>query len=247
MAGHSKWANIKFRKGVQDAKRGKIFTKLIREITVAARMGGGDESSNPRLRDAVKKALNANMKRDTIDNAIKRGVGGLDGETMVAMRYEGYGPGGIAVLVDCLSDNKNRTVSEVRHAFTKNGGNLGTDGSVSYLFTNQGEILMVSGLSEDQVMEVALDAGAGDVFVENGQLEVITPVEAYHTVLNALNDADLSIEESHLTMRAQTLVPIDDESGESLLKLIDMLEDLDDVQEVYSNAEFSEKLLESIS
>lgn len=247
MAGHSKWANIKFRKGVQDAKRGKIFTKLIREITVAARLGGGDETSNPRLRDAVKKALNANMKRDTVDNAIKRGVGGLDGEAMIAMRYEGYGPGGVAVLVDCLSDNKNRTVSEVRHAFTKHGGNLGTDGSVSYLFTNQGEILIASGASEEHVMEVAIDAGASDVFVDDGQIEVITPVEAYHSVLNALGDASFNVEQSQLTMRAQTLVPIDDESAESLLKMIDMLEDLDDVQEVYSNAEFSEKLLESIS
>ncbi len=247
MAGHSKWANIKFRKGVQDAKRGKIFTKLIREITVAARMGGGDESTNPRLRDAVKKALNANMKRDTIDNAVKRGVGGLDGEAMVAMRYEGYGPGGIAVLVDCLSDNKNRTVSEVRHAFTKNGGNLGTDGSVAYLFSNQGEILMATGQSEDEVMELAIDAGASDVSVDEGQIEVITPVENYHSVLNVLQDANLEIEQSHLTMRAQTLITIDGENAESLIKLIDMLEDLDDVQEVYSNAEFPEHILESMN
>ncbi|HIC9088412.1 YebC/PmpR family DNA-binding transcriptional regulator [Legionella pneumophila serogroup 1] len=247
MAGHSKWANIKFRKGVQDAKRGKIFTKLIREITVAARMGGGDESSNPRLRDAVKKALNANMKRDTIDNAVKRGVGGADGEAMIAMRYEGYGPGGVAILVDCLSDNKNRTVSEVRHAFSKHGGNLGTDGSVSYLFTNQGEILMASNQPEDKVMEIAIDAGASDVAVEDSQIEIITPVEAYHTVLNALQDAGLEVEQSHLTMCAQTLVPISDETAESLIKLIDMLEDLDDVQEVYSNAEFSEKILESMN
>lgn len=247
MAGHSKWANIKFRKGVQDAKRGKIFTKLIREITVSARMGGGDESTNPRLRDAVKKALNANMKRDTIDNAIKRGVGGLDGEAMVAMRYEGYGPGGIAVLVDCLSDNKNRTVSDVRHAFTKHGGNLGTDGSVSYLFDNQGEILLEAGQSEDFIMELAIDAGANDVSVDEGQIEVITPVESYHSVLNALQNAGCIIEQSQLTMRAQTMVPIDDESAESLIKLIDMLEDLDDVQEVYSNAEFSESLLESMN
>lgn len=247
MAGHSKWANIKFRKGVQDAKRGKIFTKLIREITVSARMGGADESSNPRLRDAVKKALNANMKRDTIDNAVKRGVGGLDGEAMVVMRYEGYGPGGVAILVDCLSDNKNRTVSEVRHAFSKHGGNLGTDGSVSYLFTNQGEILMVEGQSEDKVMEIAIDAGASDVSIEGNQVEVITPVETYHAVLNALQDAGLEVEQSHLTMRAQTLIPISDETAESLIKLIDMLEDLDDVQEVYSNAEFSEKILESMN
>lgn len=243
MAGHSKWANIKFRKGVQDAKRGKIFTKLIREITVAARMGGEDESSNPRLRDAVKKALNANMKRDTIDNAIKRGVGGLDGEAMVAMRYEGYGPGGIAVLVDCLSDNKNRTVSEVRHAFTKNGGNLGTDGSVAYLFTNQGEILMVSGAVEDAVMDVAIDAGASDVVSVEGQIEVTTPVESYHSVLNALQEAGLDAEQSQLTMRAHTLIPVEGESAETLLKLIDMLEDLDDVQEVYTNALFPEHLI----
>lgn len=247
MAGHSKWANIKFRKGVQDAKRGKIFTKLIREITVAARMGGGDESSNPRLRDAVKKGLNANMKRDTIDNAIKRGVGGLDADAMVHMRYEGYGPGGIAVLVDCLSDNKNRTVSEVRHAFTKNGGNLGTDGSVAYLFDNQGEILLAPGQSEDKVMEIALEAGANDVAVDEGQLEVITPVEAYHSVLHALQDGGCEVEQSQLTMRAQLMVPIDDESAETLIKLIDMLEDLDDVQEVYTNAEFSQQFLESMS
>ena len=246
MAGHSKWANIKFRKGVQDAKRGKIFTKLIREITVSARMGGGEESSNPRLRDAVKKALNANMKRDTIDNAIKRGVGGLDGDAMVVMRYEGYGPGGIAVLVDCLSDNKNRTVSDVRHAFTKHGGNLGTDGSVAYLFVNQGEILMAPNLSEEKVMEVAIDAGASDVSSEDGQIEVVAPVESYHSVLNALQEGGLEVEESQLTMRASLMIAIDDESAESLMKLIDMLEDLDDVQEVYTNAQFSEQLLESM-
>lgn len=166
---------------------------------------------------------------------------------MIAMRYEGYGPGGVAILVDCLSDNKNRTVSEVRHAFSKHGGNLGTDGSVSYLFTNQGEILMASNQPEDKVMEIAIDAGASDVAVEDGQIEIITPVEAYHTVLNALQDAGLEVEQSHLTMRAQTLVPINDETAESLIKLIDMLEDLDDVQEVYSNAEFSEKILESMN
>ncbi|MBA2648602.1 MAG: YebC/PmpR family DNA-binding transcriptional regulator [Legionella sp.] len=245
MAGHSKWANIKFRKGVQDAKRGKVFTKLIREITVAARTGGAEESSNPRLRDAIKKALNANMKRDTIDNAIKRGVGGLDGADMVAMRYEGYGPGGIAVLVDCLSDNKNRTVSEVRHAFTKHGGNLGTDGSVAYLFDNQGEILLEKGQSEDAVMEKAIEAGASDVAIdEEGHLEVITPVESYHAVLTSLQQAGFGIEQSHLTMRAQLHIPIDSETTESLMKLIDMLEDLDDVQEVYCNAQFSEHLMQ---
>lgn len=238
MAGHSKWANIKFRKGVQDAKRGKIFTKLIREITVAARMGGGEEASNPRLRDAVFKALKANMKRDTIDNAIKRGVGGLDGAEMQEMRYEGYGPGGAAVLVDCLSDNKNRTVSEVRHAFTKHGGNLGTDGSVAYLFTKQGEILLEPGPSEEQVFEIALEAGADDVRTEGEHLAVITPVEQYHVVLQALQAKGIAVEEAHITMHPQTSVALNTDHSETLLKLLDMLEDLDDVQKVYTNAEF---------
>ncbi|MCC5014911.1 MULTISPECIES: YebC/PmpR family DNA-binding transcriptional regulator [Legionella] len=245
MAGHSKWANIKFRKGAQDAKRGKIFTKLIREISVAARAGGGDETANPRLRDAVTKALKANMKRDTIDNAIKRGVGGLDGDNMIEMRYEGYGPGGVAILVDCLSDNKNRTVSEVRHAFTKHGGNLGTDGSVAYLFNKQGEILLAAGQAEEDAMEVAIESGAEDVVIEEGQLEIITPADKYHTVLTAIQQSGYDVEQSHLTMRAQTMIPLDKESAESLLKLIDMLEDLDDVQEVHSNAEFPESLFET--
>ncbi|MFY7697442.1 MAG: YebC/PmpR family DNA-binding transcriptional regulator [Legionella sp.] len=247
MAGHSKWANIRFRKGVQDAKRGKIFTKLIREISVAARMGGSDESSNSRLRDAISKALKANMKRDTIDNAIKRGVGGLDGANMIEMRYEGYGPGGVAVLVDCLSDNKNRTVSEVRHAFTKHGGNLGTDGSVAYLFTKQGEFLLAATSKEDEAMEIAIEAGADDVVHTDGQLEIITAGENYHAVLAALQAANFDIEQSHITMRAQTMVPIDRESAETLEKLIDMLEDLDDVQEVHSNADYPEELLHDIS
>lgn len=245
MAGHSKWANIKFRKGLQDAKRGKIFTKLIREITVAARMGGGEEDSNPRLRDAVVKALKANMKRDTIDNAIKRGAGGQEGENMMEMRYEGYGPGGVAILVDCLSDNKNRTVSDVRHAFTKHGGNLGTDGSVAYLFTKQGEILLPEGCSEDQVMELVLEAGAEDLSTEEGQVEIITPAESYHAVLSALKSAGIEPEQAQIAMRAATLVNIDAEAAETLLKLIDMLEDLDDVQEVYSNAEIPQTVMEN--
>jgi len=245
MAGHSKWANIKFRKGVQDAKRGKIFTKLIREISVAARMGGADEASNSRLRDAVIKALKANMKRDTIDNAIKRGVGGLEGANMMEMRYEGYGPGGVAILVDCLSDNKNRTVSEVRHAFTKHGGNLGTDGSVAYLFNKQGEILLEPTEKEELAMEIAIEAGAEDVIHDEDQLEIITAVETYHQVLSALEEAGIEVEHSHLTMSAQTTVPLDKDNAEALEKLIDMLEDLDDVQEVHSNAEFSEQMTES--
>lgn len=247
MAGHSKWANIKFRKGVQDAKRGKIFTKLIREITVSARMGGGDESTNPRLRDAVVKALKANMKRDTIDNAIKRGVGGLDGANMIEMRYEGYGPGGVAILVDCLSDNKNRTVSEVRHAFTKHGGNLGTDGSVAYLFTKQGEILLAAGQSEEKAIEAAIDAGADDVSLDDGQIEIITAADNYHMVLTAMQHHGYDIEQSHLTMRAQTMVAIDKESAETFLKLIDMLEDLDDVQNVHSNAQLPDELYEAMT
>ena len=184
MAGHSKWANIKFRKSVQDAKRGKIFTKLIREITVAARMGGSDESSNSRLRDVVTKALKANMKRDTIDNAIKRGAGGLEGANMMEMRYEGYGPAGVAILVDCLSDNKNRTVSEVRHCFTKHGGNLGTDGSVSYLFTKQGEIIVHASGNKDKLMDNLIDAGVEDIIeTEDDHLICITQPDEYHHVL----------------------------------------------------------------
>ena len=246
MAGHSKWANIKFRKGLQDAKRGKIFTKLIREISVAARIGGGEEASNPRLRDAVVKALKANMKRDTIDNAIKRGVGGMEGAHMVEMCYEGYGPGGVAILVNCLSDNKNRTVSEVRHAFTKNGGNLGTDGSVAYLFEEQGEILLSPTDKEDQAMDVAIEAGATDVNIIDGQVEVITAVDNYHAVLTALHSADFEAEHSHLTMHPQTTVVLDKEAAESLDILIEMLEDLDDVQTVYSNAEYPENMIESV-
>lgn len=237
MAGHSKWANIKFRKSAQDAKRGKIFTKLIREISVAARTGGADESSNSRLRDAVTKALKANMKRDTVDNAIKRGVGGLEGANMTEMRYEGYAPGGVAILVDCLSDNKNRTVSEVRHAFTKFGGNLGTDGSVAYLFTHRGEILLAPTEHMDQAMDVAIEAGAEDVSTQDGQVEVITSVEKYHEVLTQLQASSIEVEEAHLTMHAETLIPVDKDTAETLLKLIDMLEDLDDVQEVYTNAD----------
>lgn len=237
MAGHSKWANIKFRKGAQDAKRGKIFTKLIREISVSASMGGADESSNSRLRDAVSKALKANMKRDTIDNAIKRGIGGLEGANMVEMRYEGYAPGGVAILVDCLSDNKNRTVSEVRHAFTKFGGNLGTDGSVAYLFTHRGEILLAPTELMDQATDVAIEAGAEDVIIEEEQIEVITSVDKYHEVIAQLENSSIEIEESHLTMHAETLIPVEKETAETLIKLIDMLEDLDDVQMVYSNAE----------
>lgn len=245
MAGHSKWANIKFRKSLQDAKRGKVFTKLIRAITVAARASGPEEATNPQLRDAVIKALKANMKRDTIDNAIKRGAGGADGAGMIEMRYEGYGPGGIAILVDCLSDNKNRTVSDVRHAFTKYGGNLGTDGSVAYLFTKQGEILVSANQPSEKIMDIAIEAGALDV-IENDQIEVITAAEDYHRLLTAFQEAGIAVEQSMLAMNAETMIAIDTEKAESLLKLIEALEDLDDVQDVYHNAELPESLLEAL-
>jgi YebC/PmpR family DNA-binding regulatory protein len=240
MAGHSKWANIKFRKSVQDAKRGKIFTKLIREISVAARMGGADEASNSRLRDVVSKALKANMKRDTIDNAIKRGAGGLDGANMIEMRYEGYGPGGIAVLVDCLSDNKNRTVSEVRHCFTKHGGNLGTDGSVAYMFNKQGEIIIAAPEKKDELIDQLIEIGVEDIIEAEEHLLCITASDEYHQVLKSLEDLKIEVEQSQLAMRAQNLIQVTGDAAESLEKLIDSLEDLDDVQEVYSNAEFAE-------
>jgi len=240
MAGHSKWANIKFRKSVQDAKRGKIFTKLIREITVAARLGGADESANSRLRDVIAKALKANMKRDTIDNAIKRGAGGLEGANMMEMRYEGYGPSGVAILVDCLSDNKNRTVSEVRHCFTKHGGNLGTDGSVSYLFHKQGEIVIASADAKDVLVEKLIDADVEDIIECEDHLICITPADDYHRVLHYLESHHIEVEQSNLAMRASTLIEVHGEVAESLEKLIDALEDLDDVQNVYFNAEFCE-------
>lgn len=244
MAGHSKWANIKFRKGAQDAKRGKIFTKLIREITIAAKIGGADESANPRLRDAVFKALKANMKRDTIDNAVKRGVGGLDGADMNEIVYEGYAPGGVAVLVECLTDNKNRTVSEVRHAFTKHGGNLGTDGSVSYLFNKQGEILLAKTNDVDKAMDLAIESGANDVvLLDDGTLEIITAAQDYHAVLTSLQANNFEVVQSQIASRAQVLVPLDDETAIKVDKLLEMLEDLDDVQEVFSNAEYSEAYL----
>jgi YebC/PmpR family DNA-binding regulatory protein len=246
MAGHSKWANIRHRKGAQDAKRGKIFTKLIREITVAARMGGADLESNPRLRDAVTKGLKANMKRDTIDNAIKRGAGGLDGSEMMELRYEGYGNNGVAILVDCLTDNKNRTVSEVRHAFTKYGGNLGTDGSVSYLFNKEGQILFDRSVDEEKLMDVALEAGANDVIESKEGFCVLTSHEDYHAMVSALETEGLDSLNNELTMSASVEVPLDKEGAEKLLKLIDALEELDDVQNVYSNADISDEVLNEL-
>jgi YebC/PmpR family DNA-binding regulatory protein len=247
MAGHSKWANIKFRKAAQDAKRGKIFTKLIREITVAARMGGEDLESNPRLRDAINKALKANMKRDTVDSAIKRGIGGQDGANMNEVRYEGYGPGGVAILVDCLTDNIKRTVAEVRHAFSKYGGNLGTDGSVAYLFTKRGELSYASKANEEAIMDIALEHGAEDMQLnDDGSITVITPPECFTAVCDALQQQSLTPDNASVTMHPSTEAELDQPTAESLLKLIDMLEDLDDVQEVYSNASIDDDILDAL-
>jgi YebC/PmpR family DNA-binding regulatory protein len=244
MAGHSKWANIQHRKGAQDAKRGKLFTKLIREITVAARMGGGDAASNPRLRAVIDKALTANMTKDTIERAVKRGSGELEGQSFEEVRYEGYAPGGVAVMVDCMTDNRNRTVSEVRHAFTKCGGNLGTDGSVSYLFTKSGIISYPKGSDEDRIMEVALEAGADDVVgYEDGSVDVLTAPENFGQVKDAMTAAGLEAEAAEVTMRAATDVVLEAEDAGRMLKLLEMLEDLDDVQNVYSNADISEEVL----
>ena len=247
MAGHSKWANIKHRKGRQDAKRGKVFTKLIREITVAAKIGGEDLGSNPRLRAAVDAALSQNMTKDTIERAVKRGAGSEDADNMEDARYEGYGPGGVAVMVDCMTDNKNRTVAEVRHAFTKFGGNMGTDGSVSYLFSKIGVISFAPGVDEDAVMEAALDSGAEDVVVEDDtSIEVITTPEGFGAVKDALDTAGLTADMAEVTMRASTSVDLTQSQAETMMKLTDMMEDLDDVQEVYSNAAISEEILESL-
>ncbi len=240
MAGHSKWANIRHRKGAQDAKRGKIFSKLIREITVAAKMGGGDPGANPRLRTAIDKALGQNMTKDTIDRAVKRGSGDAEGENYEELRYEGYGAAGVAVMVDCLTDNRNRTVGEVRHAFTKRGGNLGTDGSVAYLFTKQGIISYAAGTDEDQVMEVALEAGAEDVVSnDDGSIDVITTPEAFVDVKEAMVAAGLEPENADITMTPSTSVELELDDARKVMGLIDMLEDLDDVQNVYTNADFS--------
>ncbi|THB72208.1 MAG: YebC/PmpR family DNA-binding transcriptional regulator [Gammaproteobacteria bacterium] len=245
MAGHSKWANIKHRKAAQDKKRGKIFTKIIREITVAARMGGAEPESNPRLRIAIDKALSANMTKDTITKAAKKGAGINDGANYEEIRYEGYGPGGVAVMVDCMTDNKNRTVAEVRHAFTKAGGNLGTDGSVSYMFNELGIISYPPETDEDALMEVALEAGAEDVNTnEDGSIDVITSRADFMDVKDALFAAGLETEVAEVTQKADNLIALDADKGASLLKMVDALEDLDDVQEVYSNADIPEEAME---
>ena len=245
MAGHSKWANIKHRKAAQDKKRGKLWTKLIREITVAARMGGGVIEDNPRLRLAVDKGLGANMPKDTIERAIARGAGGLEGGDVEELVYEGYGSGGVAILVEVMTDNRNRTVAEVRHAFSKYGGNLGTDGSVAYLFNKQGMINFAPGADEEQVMEVALEAGAEDIEAEDdGAITVTTPWESLSSVAEALKAEGLEPDNAEVSMVPSTTTPCDDDLARNILKLIDALEELDDVQEVYSNADIPESALE---
>lgn len=241
MAGHSKWANIKFRKGAQDAKRGKLFTKLIREITTAARIGG-DPSGNPRLRTAIDKALGQNMTRDTIDRAIKRGIGGGEGTDMEQIRYEGYGPNGVAVMVDCLTDNRNRTVSDVRHAFNKMGGNLGTEGSVGYLFTRRGELTFTS-VNEEKLMEAAIEAGADDVEKEDdGSIIVHTDPDAFEAVVNAMKAHGFTPDNAAVTQVPATYVSLDKDDAVTFMKMVEMLEDLDDVQEVYANADLPDDL-----
>lgn len=245
MAGHSKWANIKHRKAAQDAKRGKVFTRLIREITVSARLGGPEIASNPRLRAAVDKALCENMTKDTIERAIKRGSGDQDGDNYEEIRYEGYGPNGAAVIVDCMSDNRNRTVSEVRHAFSKCGGNLGTNGSVAYMFQKVGMFSYNDAEKEDAVMEVALEAGAEDVVnYDDGSFDVLSNPDDFGTVKDALDAAGLSPDNAEITFRADNQTRIDDvKAAGQMVRLLDMLEELDDVQQVYSNADIPEEVL----
>lgn len=247
MAGHSKWANIRFRKAAQDAKRGKIFTKLIREITTAARMGGGDESSNPRLRSAVVSALAQNMTRDTIKRAIDRGIGGGEGSDLETIVYEGYGVGGVAVMVECMTDNRNRTASDVRHGFTKFGGNLGTTGSVSYLFTKRGVLNFLVDdngkptLTEEQAMEIGLEAGADDIIVnDDGSIDIYTSVEAFADVAQAFEDANIKPSNAQVTQIASTETALDGDNAVKFMRMIDLLEDLDDVQEVYHNASIAD-------
>ncbi|HVC37487.1 MAG TPA: YebC/PmpR family DNA-binding transcriptional regulator [Gammaproteobacteria bacterium] len=245
MAGHSKWANIQHRKNAQDAKRGKLFTRLIREITSAARHGDPDPDTNPRLRLAVDKALTANMTRETIERAIKRGSGEIQGEAYDEIRYEGYGQGGVAVIVECLSDNRTRTVGEVRHAFSKHGGNLGADGSVSYLFNKCGVLLFDASIGEHKVMEAALNAGAEDVVSSEQGFEVLTDPAAFHAIKAAMEKAGLKAESAEITLRASVSVPLDPAYAQAVMELLEALENLDDVQAVYSNAEFPDEVLQA--
>lgn len=237
MAGHSKWANIKHKKAIADAKKGKALTRVIREITVAARTGGGDPNGNPRLRLAISKAREVNASKDTIENAIKRGTGQLTGESLDEVRYEGYGIGGAAVIVDVMTDNRTRTVAEVRHAFSKYGGNLGTDGSVAFLFKHCGQFLFAPGTSEDQVMEVAIEAGADDVASDDdGSIEVLCAPNDFAQVKASLEAAGLKAELAEITMKPMTETALEGDDAARMQKLLDVIENLDDVQEVFTNA-----------
>jgi len=247
MAGHSKWANIKHKKAANDKKRGKLWSKLIREVTVAARAGGGDVDSNPRLRLAVDKARGANMPNDTVERAIKRGAGGEDDANYDEIRYEGYGPGGVAIIVDCMTDNRNRTASEVRHAFTKHGGNLGTDGSVAYMFNKKGIISYGPGADGDVLMEAALEAGAEDVIDnDDGSVDIYTLPDDLSDVLAGLEGAGHAPDNAEVTFEADTNSALDRDGAEKLLRLVDFLEDLDDVQEVYSNADIAPEIMDEL-
>lgn len=244
MAGHSKWANIQHRKGAQDAKRGKLFTRLIREITVASRMGGSDPATNPRLRAAIDKALGSNMTKDVIERASKRGAGELEGASYEEIRYEGYGPNGIAIMVDCMTDNRNRTVAEVRHVFSKRGGNMGTDGSVAYLFNQKGIISFGNDISEDDVMETALEAGAEDIVTNaDGSVDVFTSPEDYSAVKDALDAAALEARSAEVTMHPDLTVSLELDDAQKAIAMIEAFEELDDVQQVYSNADFSDEVM----
>ena len=244
MAGHSKWANIQHRKGRQDAKRGKLFSKLIREVTVSARLGGPDPDGNPRLRAAIDNALAGNMPKDTIERAVKRGAGGAEGESLEEVRYEGYGPGGVAVMVDCMTDNRNRTVAEVRHAFTKCGGNLGTDGSVAYLFSKVGLLSYPPGTDEDELLEAALEAGADDLAGnDDGSVDVLTTPDDFLDVRDSLVETGYPPDAAEITMRAATGQTLDLQGAQTMIRLLYTLEDLNDVQKVYSNAEIPDEIL----
>ena len=246
MAGHSKWANIQHRKKAQDAKRGKLFTRLIKEIVVAAKAGGSDLDANAALRAAVDKAKSQSVPKDAIERAVKRGAGELDGSDYEEIRYEGYGPAGVAVIVDCLSDNRNRTVADVRHAFSKAGGNLGQTGSVAYMFASVGVLLYSPEQDEDTVMEAALEAGAEDVVVaDDGSIEVLTAADEYIAVKQAMIDAGLEPEDSDLTMRASTNTELEVDDARKVLRLVDLLEASDDVQDVYYNADIPEEAYEA--
>lgn len=248
MAGHSKWANIQHRKGRQDAKRGKLFTKLIREITVAAKLGGADSDANPRLRAAIDNGLSNNMTKETIDRAVKRGAGSDESDNVDEIRYEGYGPGGVAIIVDTMTDNKNRTVAEIRHAFTKFGGNLGTDGSVSYLFTKIGLISFSNKIDEDNIMEIALDAGAEDIVTNSDKsIDIMTGSDNLIDIKEAVIAAGFKPENAEITMRASTTNELDKKGAETMIKLLDALDDLDDVQKVYSNAEIPDEILAELN